>query len=99
MNSVNHGPLKKKFDENIETEIENSPINPNDTNNEIYKNICILKWINISKLYKNKQQQIKLRQTIFGLCLENIEKRGTGKYSFILSRIDLCRYNAGFVVC
>ena len=61
MNSVNHGPLKKKFDENIETEIENSPINPNDTNNEIYKNICILKWINISKLYKNKQLQIKLR--------------------------------------
>ena len=43
MNSINHGPLKKKFDENIETEIENSPINPNDTNNEIYKNICILK--------------------------------------------------------
>ena len=43
MNSVKHGRLKKKFDENRETKIENSPINPNNSNNEKYKNICILK--------------------------------------------------------
>ena len=43
MNSLKHGPLKKIFDENRETEIENSPINPNNANNETYKNICILK--------------------------------------------------------
>ena len=55
MNRVKHGPLKKNFDEKRETEIENSPINPNNANNETYKNVGILKQINISKLYKNKQ--------------------------------------------
>ena len=34
MNSVKHGPLRKNFDENRNTEIENSPINPNNANNE-----------------------------------------------------------------
>ena len=33
----------KKFDENRETEIGNSPINPNNANNDTYKNICIPK--------------------------------------------------------
>ena len=33
----------KKNDENKETKIKNSPINPNNGNNETYKNICILK--------------------------------------------------------
>ena len=55
MNSIRHGLLKNIFDENRETEIENSAINPNNANNETYKKICILKYINISKLYKNKQ--------------------------------------------
>ena len=43
MDSVKYGPLKKYFYENRETEIENSPINSNNANNETYKNICILK--------------------------------------------------------
>ena len=43
MISVKHGPLRKNFDENRNTEIENSPINPNNANNETHKKICILK--------------------------------------------------------
>ena len=43
MNSAKHESLKKNFDENRETEIENSPINPNNANNETCKNICIQK--------------------------------------------------------
>ena len=43
MNRIKHGPLKKNFDEKRETEIENSPINPNNANNETCKNKCIQK--------------------------------------------------------
>ena len=33
----------KKIDENRETKIKNSPMNPNNANYETYESICILK--------------------------------------------------------
>ena len=49
MNSVKHLPFKENFNETEETPSEIPPINPNNASNKTYKNISILKQVNIFK--------------------------------------------------
>ena len=49
MNSVKHEPFEKNFNDTGETPNEIPPINPNNASNKTYKNISILKQINVSK--------------------------------------------------
>ena len=49
MNSVKQKPFKKSFNDIGKTPNEIPPITPNNASNKTYKNISILKLINISK--------------------------------------------------
>ena len=49
MNTVKYEPFEKNFNDTGETPNEIPSINPNNASNKTYKNISILKQINVSK--------------------------------------------------
>ena len=49
MNSVKHKQFGENFNDTGETPNKIPPINPNNASNKTYKNISILKQINVSK--------------------------------------------------